>query len=73
MPLLDADAQEAFSYRAATWTLLALCLILAAALAAAIACCIARGRKDGYDSDDVISKVMTSWCDVSDMGGCPVR
>ena len=60
IPLLDEEAQSAFSYRVATWTLLTLCLLLAVALAVVIAACIARGRKDGYDSDDVISKVLTS-------------
>ena len=59
IPLLDEEAQTAFSYWAATWSLLALCLILIVALAVAIAVCVARGRKDGYDSDDVISKVIT--------------
>ena len=44
----------------ATWTLLTLCLLLAVALAVTLAACVARGRKDGYDSDDVISKVLTS-------------
>ncbi|XP_043208735.1 neuroligin-3-like [Amphibalanus amphitrite] len=60
LPLVEEEAGRSYAFQVATWTLLALCLLLAVALAAAVAVCIARGRKDGYDSDDVISKVMRS-------------